>query len=158
MDLYTCYESAALRDYFFEAGVNSDGVPRSIRGAKTGHLCILTTVEPNMRESERIVVAMFLIGRIFEGDDEESGFVGANENFGYCLEFKPHEARKMKFWDIYQNPNAPNVIKWGSGLFRYFTDVEAVEFLKKAVEVKQAVSEKNFAQEFLQHYRELNKV
>jgi len=41
---FSCLESQAFRDWYFNAGNNSDGKPRPIRGAKNGHLCIFTTV------------------------------------------------------------------------------------------------------------------
>ena len=97
---FPCLESQALRDWFFNAGNDSNGNPRAIRGAKNGHLCIFTTVEPNMSETSRMIVAMFIIGKVFEGDDEESGYVESNDNFDYCLEFTPNEARQMKFWNV----------------------------------------------------------
>jgi len=148
---YPCYGSAALRDWCF-------GAATSICEAEENHLCIFTTIEPNMKESARMITAMFIIGKIFEGNDEESGFVNAGEENKYCLEFTPNEARKMKFWEIYHNPNAANTIKWGTGLFRYFTDEDAVKFLKMAVEVKRGTSEEKFAEDFLNHYCKLNKV
>lgn len=155
---YPCLESQALRDWYFNAGYNSDWTPRAIRRAKTGHLCILTTVEPNMPENSRMVVAMFIIGKVFEGDDEYPGSVEANDNFDYCLEFSPNEARKMKFWKIYQNPNAPDTIKWDSLLVRYFSDEDAVKFLEMAVEIKRGTDDEEFAKDFLNHYRKLNKI
>lgn len=153
---FPCYESATLRDWMFTAGSDEYNGNRKIRGAKTGHLCLLTTVEPNMPESSRMVVAMFIIGKIFEGNEDESGFVCANDNFDYCLEFSPNEARKMKFWEIYQNPNAADTIKWGSGLFRYFSDEDAVKFLEMAVEAKLGTDDETFAKDFLKHYCETN--
>ena len=155
-NFFICYESVAFHDWDFKAGLDYDGKPRMIRGAKKGHLCLLTTVEPNMPESSRMVVAMFIIGKIFEGNEDESGFVCANDNFDYCLEFSPNEARKMKFWEIYQNPNAADTIKWGSGLFRYFSDEDAVKFLEMAVEAKLGTDDETFAKDFLKNYCELN--
>ena len=155
-NFFICYESVALHDWRFYAGLDYDGKPRMIRGARIGHLCILTTVEPHMPENSRMIVAMFIIGKIFEGNEDESGFVGANDNFDYCLEFSPNEARKMKFWEIYQNPNATGTIKWGSGLFRYFSDEDAVKFLRMAVEIKRGTEDENFDKDFLKHYCELN--
>ena len=153
---FTCYESAALRDWCFEAGYDDYNGGRKIRGAKAGHLCLLTTVAPNMKEEDRFIVAMFIIGKIFEGNEDESGFVCANDNFDYCLEFSPNEARKMKFWQVYQNPNAPDRIQWSSGLFRYFSDTDAVKFLNMAVEVKRGTDDEIFAKDFLKHYCKLN--
>ena len=153
---FTCYESQALRDWYFYAGHNSDGTPRAIRQAKTGHLCIFTTVKPNMPEDSRMIVAMFIIGKVAEINDDYAGYVGANED--YCLEFSPNEARKMKFWKVYQNPNAHDTIKWDSLLVRYFSDKDAVKFLEMAVEVKRGTDDEDFAKDFLNYYKELNKI
>ncbi|MBR1647036.1 MAG: hypothetical protein IJ685_09700 [Selenomonadaceae bacterium] len=150
-DCYTCYESALLRDWFVEAGTDlDDGKPRPIRGGEENHLCVLTTVRPNMPESDRIVFAMFIMHEIFSGNDEESGFVRADDY--WRLEFHPSEVHKMKFWDVYRNPRAPQRIQWSTGLFRYFDDATAVKFLERSVEVKRGTSEEDFAKEFLKHY------
>lgn len=151
---FTCYESAALRDWVFSAGYDDYHGGRVIRGAKEGHLCVLTTVAPNMKEEDRFIVAMFIIGRLFEGDEDEAGFVGSYENLEYALEFMPNEVHKMKFWKVYHNSNGS--IKWGSGLFRYFSDDDAVKFLKMAVEVKRGTDDEKVAKNFLKHYCELN--
>ena len=60
----------------------------------------------------------------------------------------------MKFWKVYHNSNG--AIKWGSGLFRYFSDDDAVKFLKMAVEVKRGTDDEDFAKDFLNYYCELN--
>ena len=132
------------------AGGNSDGTPRPIRGGQENHLCVLTTVRPNMPESDRIIFAMFIIREIFSGDDENAGYVVADDF--WRLEFRPDEVHMMKFWDVYRNPNAPQRIQWGTGLFRYFDDALAVKFLTRAVEVKRGTPEETFAKEFLKHY------
>ena len=150
-DCYTCYESALLRDWFVEAGADlDDGKPRTIRGGQENHLCVLTTVRPNMPESDRIVFAMFIMHEIFSGDDENAGYVVADDF--WRLEFRPREVHMMKFWDVYRNPNSPQKIQWSTGLFRYFDDAMAVKFLSLAVEVKRGTPEEIFAKEFLKHY------
>ena len=149
---FTCYESAALRDWIFTAGSDDYNGGRKIRGAKAGHLCLLTTVAPNMKEEDRFIVAMFIIGGVDETSDGD--FVYSKDNFDFCFEFKPTEARQMKFWKVYHNSNGS--IKWGSGLFRYFSDDDAVTFLKMAVEVKRGTDDEDFAKDFLNYYCKLN--
>ena len=143
---YPCQESSALLDWRFE-------VAQPIRNAKEGHLCLLTTKFPNMKEEDRFIVAMFIIGNIVERA-EYGGLITANNNFDYCLEFSLNEVHKMKFWKVYHNSNG--AIKWGSGLFRYFSDDDAVKFLKMAVEVKRGTDGEDFAKDFLNYYCELN--
>ena len=154
-DEFICYESTLLKDWRVEVGEDLDGTPRKICGGKENHLCVLTTKYPDTAEIERFVFATFLIKEIFVGDNEHSGCIYAEDYFR--LEFRPHEAAQIKFWDVYQNPNAPQKKFWGSGLFRYFNDDIAVKFLERAVEVKRGTPEEDFAKEFLNHYKNFTK-
>ena len=147
---FVCYENTLLRDWRVAVGENTDGKPRTIRDGQENHLCILTTVRPNMPEFDRIIFAMFIMHEIFSGDDENAGYVEADDF--WRLEFRPDEVHMMKFWDVYRNPNAPQRIQWGTGLFRYFDDALAVKFLTRAVEVKRGTPEETFAKEFLKRY------
>lgn len=144
---FVCYDSAVLRDWCMYAGANSDGKLRTIRGGQENHLCVLTTVRPNMPESDRIIFAMFIMHEIFSGDDEDAGYVVADDF--WRLEFRPREVHMMKFWDFYQNKDGST--RW-SGLFRYFDDATAVKLLEMAVKVKRGTPEESFAKEFLKHY------
>ena len=150
---YPCTESAFFDYWEMYAGCSYDGAnnptPRKINGAEPNHLCVLTTKLPNMQEKDRFIFAMYLISNI-EPNNEAGDCVHSNEK--YRLEFRPNEAIKMKFWKYYQNPNYPNTIKWGSGLFRYFTDDVAIQFLRMAVEIKKGTLEEKFAKEFLNYY------
>ena len=154
-DEFICYESTLLKDWRVEVGEDFDGTHRKIRGGAENHLCVLTTKYPDATEDERFVFAMFFVKKIFVGDSESSGCVYADDYFR--LEFRPHEAAQMKFWDVYQNSNAPQKKFWGTGLFRYFDDATAIKFLERAVEVKRGTLEENFTKEFLNHYKELVK-
>lgn len=147
---FICYESTLLKDWRVEVGEDFDGTHRKICGGAENHLCVLTTKYPNTSEIERFVFAMFIIKKIFGGDSEHSGCVYADDYFR--LEFRPHEAAQIKFWEIYQNPNAPQKKFWGTGLFRYFDDATAIKFLERAVEVKRGTPEEDFAKEFLKQY------
>lgn len=151
---FPCYESAAIRDYAFGAGSDHYTGGRKIRGAKAGHLCLLTTVAPNMKECDRFIVAMFLISRIVDASDEDATFIYSNEHFDFCVDFNSDEAPKMKFWKVYRNSDSS--IKWGSGLFRYFSDDDAVKFLKMAIEVTIDPDDKDSVEEFLDFYCDIN--
>ena len=58
-------------------------------------------------------------------------------------------AEKILFWNYYACPNAPEVVKFGSGLHRYLSDMQAAQILKDIVAVKTDKQEKAFAEEFL---------
>ena len=146
-----CNESVTLSEKYYswyaEAGWNSDDTPRRIANKDlAGHLCVLTTVYPKMPDSSRFIFAMFRIKDVFDGNDERSDYVEADDY--WRLEFRPKEVNQMNFWDIY--PSSSKF--WGQGLFRYFDDATAIKFLERAVEVKRDTLEKDFAKEFLKQY------
>ncbi|MBQ3443578.1 MAG: hypothetical protein IJG33_10080 [Selenomonadaceae bacterium] len=139
---FICNECTALRDWKFSVGNDK---PQRIRHAKENHLCLLTTVRPNMPEYDRVVFALFIIEKIFRGDDEHAGCVEADKH--WRLEFRPREVHLMNFWSIY-----PDSSKSFGGLFRYFDDATAIKFLEQAVEVKRGTPEEDFAKEFFKQY------
>ena len=153
-----CWESSLLIDW--QASACADERSRESRQiAKLddliGHLCLLTTVKPNDSEKNRIVFAIFIIGRTYI-NEYDSNFVIADKK--YRLEFKPNEAYKAKYWSIHKNPKNPIAKKWGTGVFRYFNNDEALQFLKMAVEIKKGTSEEKFAKEFLNYYCKINNI
>ena len=158
-DYFPCYESVLLRDWVMTVGSDgADDKPRTIREGEENHLCILTTKYPSKHKtskpkSSRFVFAMFIIHEIFRGDDDESGYVLADDY--WRLEFRTHEAEQINFGDFYQNSDGST--RW-SGLIRYFDDALAVKFLERAVEVKCGTpKEEDFARKFLNHYKTLQR-
>jgi len=148
-----CNESVTLSEkyhsWYAEAGWNSDDTPRRINNKNlAGHLCVLTTVYPNMPDRSRFVFAMFVIKDVCDGDEERSDYVKADDY--WRLEFRPNEVSKMNFWNIYPSSSK----RWGQGLFRYFDDATAIKFLERAAEVKRSTPEENFAKKFLENYHD----
>ena len=77
------------------------------------------------------------------------------EKDDYLLSFTFEEAKRFKYWDIAStSTNLDNL--WGSGLYRNLDDDMAIEFLKKAIDIKKDVAEKEKARKFLHHYCEIN--
>ena len=150
-----CYESVALLRWDANAGVDENGTPRPLCGAEEESLCVLTTIPPNMSGEDRIIIAAFLIGEVFQGDDETAGYVVANVD--YRLEFSPNEANQLRFWDFYTNPNHPDSKKWAFGLIRYFDDATAAKMLSRMLEVKAGKAEEQKAKEMLDRYIDLHK-
>lgn len=152
-----CWESHLLIDWYASGGADErsrESRPISKIDDLIGSLCLLTTVKPNDNEENRIVFAMFIIGRTYI-DEYGANFVIADKK--YRLEFKPNETYKSKYWEI-KKLNKDGSKRWGSGLFRYFDNEEAIKFIKKAVEIKKGTSEENFAKEFLNHYCKINNI
>ena len=151
---FPCYESIALRDWKAHAGASAKGDPRTIRGAVVNKLGVFTTVPPN--EKERFIFGAFMMQRISEGDSDHIGVVLGNRE--YCLELTPKEARKVRFWDYYKNPNHPENHQWGSGLVRYFDDDTAVRILKAMLDAKENKAGKLQAKQLLSRYCEANNI
>ncbi len=147
---WPCYESIALNKWYVGVGMNGDGTSRRIVGAKEQSLCILTTVMPNEMEIQRLIFGAFLIGRIEEGDENDSGFVYADSE--YCLDFTPREARKLLFWDYYINRNHPERKLWGSGLYRFLDDEMSIRILRAMIDCKEGQDGKAQANKIFEQY------
>ncbi len=146
-----CNESVTLSEkyysWFAEAGWggNPQHPFRIINKDLAGHLCVLTTVYPNMSDLGRFVFAMFVIKGVCDGGDDRPDYVEADDY--WRLEFRPNEATQIKFWDTFSGKPP-----WRQGLFRYFDDATAVKFLERAIEGKRGTPEEDFAKEFLKQY------
>ena len=151
---FVCYESKMLRDWEASAGFHHNGKnkgkPMTMRNVSSNNLALLTTRFPYDQEVDRIIFAVFLILENYEGDNYEEGNVKAHPE--YKLQLTIEEAKKLKFWDYYCNRNKPETIKYGSGLHRYISDIQAAQVLKKISEIKKGTEEEKFAEEFLEHY------
>ncbi len=149
-----CYESQMLEIWIAGAGVTQNGdekgKPMSLRNAKANSLALLTTKLPNAEDKDRFIFAVFLIDENHEGDNRDEGYVGANPKYRMYLSLD--EAKEVKFWDYYFNPNKPEKIVFGSGLHRYLTDIQSAQVLKRICELKRGTSEEEFSKEFFEHY------
>lgn len=157
---FVCYESQMLKDWTAFAGFVLKGdkkaEPKKIRNVQLNSLAVLTTRKPDMPEKDRFVFGVFLIDDADEGTGPNEGFVRSNSK--YRIELSPTEALQIKFWNYHANDNDPEKPMWGQGLFRYTSDVEAVQILRDIVAVKRLPAEKKFAQEFLAHFCKIHKI
>jgi hypothetical protein len=149
-----------LKDWSASAGYYHSGArvgePKRLEHIQRGGLCVLTTRDPDTKEEDRYIFALFLIGNSYEGDDDNSGEVIAMPE--YKMAFTPKEARSLLYWDYYSNASAPNSIKWGTHLHRYLNDVQSVQILKAAVDVKKGTKDQTLAEEILEHYCQLSEI
>lgn len=154
-----CYESHMLRDWMASAGVVQTGVnkgkPMRLLKVQKNSLAVLTTRDPNaISDEERFIFAVFLIDESYEGDNRDAGYVTTNSE--WKIELSPIEAHKLLFWNYYINRNAPQKIVFGSGLHRYLSDEQAAQILRDIVTVKSTPKEKEFAQQFFEHFCKIN--
>ena len=154
-----CYESHMLRDWMASAGIvqtgTDKGKPMRLLKVQKNSLAVLTTREPNAASDEsRFVFAVFLVDESYEGDNRDAGYVTTNSE--WKIELAPTEAHKILFWNYYINRNAPQKIVFGSGLHRYLSDEQAAQILRDIITVKSIPEEKEFAQQFFQHFCKIN--
>ena len=150
---FVCYESKMLTDWVAEAGddVDEHGNMRArrITNASRDSLAVLTTEMPSLSGGKnRVIFGVFITGAVDEGDDVKAGYVKAKP--GYTIELTPEEAKKMKFWHYYKNPNGDR-IQWGTGLYRYMKDSACARILADIVDIKTG-AEKVHAKKVLEHY------
>lgn len=159
-DGFVCYESQMLRFWRAYAGITqtgeNKGKPMTLRNVKANSLAFLTTRLPNADDEDRFIFAVFLIDDSYEGDNKDEGYVEANTK--YRIELSPNEAKNLKFWDYYFNSNKPETIKFGSGLHRYFTDVQAAQVLKKICEIKKGTLLEEISEQLMEYYCKIKKL
>lgn len=157
-DIFGCYESIMLQKWVAKAGIYQNGEkkgkPMRLLKAKEGKLAVLSTRKPQDPESERFVFAVFLIGNVTVGNEKQESRVEADSQWKITL--NAQEASKMLFWNYYANENAPEKLVFGSHLHRYLSDEQAIQILRDIVKVKTEQSEKEFAQNFLNHFCAVN--
>lgn len=155
-----CYESIMLRDWKAYAGWHHSGKhkgePIRLARAEEGSLAVLTTIAPGKRQPDCYIFGVFIIDRKHVGDSNIEGYVIADQT--WKIELSPEEAHQILFWKYYKNGNSPGKIDWGSGLVRYLSDEQAVQILQDIVKVRTKQSDKDFAQQFLDHYCTVNKL
>ena len=157
-----CYESVLLREWYVSAGWYHNGArkntPKTLKKAKYGGLCVLTSRTPHDKEAGRFIFGLFLIDDFFKGDSEKAGRVESRSE--YRLIFSMKQARQLLFWRYYKNPKSdhPENCQWSFGLFHYLSDAQSVQILKDAVKVKAGTPDEALARDFLAHYCNLNNV
>ena len=134
-----CYESNILRDWRIKAKTNISIPEELVNG-----LCVLTTSRPNL--PDRLVFAIFLIKDVVANE------IFADDN--YRLEFYPTEFHRANFWSVHKSSDH----KWNKRAFKYFDDTEAVQFLKMAIDLKRSSEEEGLANNFLDHYCQINNI
>ena len=155
-----CYESQMLGIWKAGVGITQGseekGKPAALRNVKANSLAVLTTKFPHAEDEERFIFAIYLIEASYEGDSKDAGYVGANPK--YRMQFSPEEARQLKFWDYYFNPQKPEKIFLRVGQHRYLTDAQSAQILKKVCEIKKGTPEEDLSKEFLGFFCRIKKL
>ena len=159
-DGFACYESVMLRDWKASAGITQTGInkgrPMKLMNVQKNSLAVLTSRYPNDVDKNRFIFAVFLVDESYEGDARDEGYVTTDSKFK--IQMMPSELHKLKFWNYYRNINAPEVIKFGSGLHRYLTDEQAVQILIDIVLIKRGTHQEELSNEFIEYYCQVNHI
>ena len=157
---FVCYESQMLREWKAYAGIvqsgERKGEPMKLNKVQRNSLCVLTTRDPQMVESERYIFAVFLVDETYSGDESDEGYVGTKSK--YKIKLSPKECKSMLFWKYHKNGNSPKKTAWNSGLHRYFDDEMAAQILIDIVNIKKGTKDEVLADEFLKYFCEINEI
>ena len=149
-----CQESNLHDLWTMSAGYHQTGEnvgkPIHMNQLHSGSLAVLTTRKPLDRESDRFIFAAFLVNDAYGGDDQETGSVTADPV--WRIELTPGQAERILFWNYYFNKRKPEKIAYGSGLYRYLTDIEAAQILRDIASVKGD----DFSAAFFEYFCEVN--
>jgi len=152
IDNNPCYESIALKCLGFTPGWNhGQERPYTCLEAKKGKIALFTSREPGSEEKDRFIFAVMLIDKIIPFDESKQGleYYYGDKKKSIVLNKKNY----IMFWDHYSNPNAPDIITWGSGLFRYINDSVIRSILEEIIKSnKYTAIEKNKAKNLIQMY------
>lgn len=157
-NVFLCYESRMLREWKALAGMYANGEKKGqamkLLHAEEGKLAVLTTRYPGEEERDRVIFAVFLVDEVYPGNNQDEGYVAAGAE--YRLSLNARECRKILFWNYFANEKDAARPSWGSGLFRYLSDTEAVQILKDIAEVKKDSKDAAQAKGLLEHYCDLH--
>ena len=155
-----CYESQMLNQWRVFAGTKQKDTnkikTKKLRNVNRDSLALLTTMLPKEKENNRLIFAVFLLKENYELDYEKDGYLGAHDK--YRIELSIEESKKLKFWDFYINQKNPEKIANSSALYRYLTDVQAAQVLKKICEIKKDTPSEELSKEFLEYYCKIKNI
>lgn len=159
-DGFLYYDSSFMNQWKVYAGWHHKGPHKGetmkFRNVQRNKLTVLTTRLPDETEKERVIFAVYLIKDYFEGDNVDEGYFEADDYFR--IQLTPKEAEHIKFWKYYCNEKSPLRIQFGSGLYRYLSNEQAIQIIKDIVRVKEGIEEKDLALEPLNKYMNINKL
>lgn len=144
---YEALDMDKLKIGLVKTGKNKDK-PIKLSRIQNGGLCVLTTNNPEMPESERCVFGAFLIDGCNKTKNSDEGFLFANPN--YKIKLSEDESKQIKFW----GEEIPQKITWSSGLHRYFENEDAIKLLQQIVMIKKGTEEELLAENIYTHFCE----
>lgn len=124
-----CYESIALREMYFGAGWDLSGNVikyRHIHSVRKNRLAVLTTRRPSTPEKDRIIIGCLHIDKVIDDPGAETKIFG-HKKTSFEIDY---DNIHVLFWDYYRNTDSHDSIFWGTGLFRYLSNVTVLHILR----------------------------
>lgn len=143
-----CYESELIQRWrygagFFHTGKRA-GEPISMNHAKLGKVALFTTRHPELdNESDRLVFGISRIERIIE---DKNGATWIHGDRSMCIRLAESTAFALPYWKYKSLPKR-NKPEWGSGLFRYISDAEVLDFLHDLYPLLRNAEDRNVAEQ-----------
>jgi len=118
--------------------------------------CLLTCREPGMKEKDRYILGVYMVGENFIGSSCEDGYVPAHSELRLWM--SGPEAKRMLFWRYYMNERFPENITWNSGEYRYFYNAWMAVILKDITKIKKGSRDGELADRFLRYFCRINQI
>lgn len=149
-----CYESQMLSTWSAFAGVvqsgKRKGQPMTLRNVTPNSLAVLTTKKPEHGDEARFIFAVYIIDESYEGENRAKGHVVGHKR--YRMTFTEKESESLLFWHYYFNEKSPENIKFGSGLHRYWSNMQSAQLLKDIIKVKKGTEDEALAKKMFLYY------
>lgn len=143
-------ERKACTGYYKSGSRAGCGIP--IPRVRPGSLAVLTYCAEGEAESERRIIALFMVDEMAVREEGACGWVqNHSEHF---LKFDPEEAGRMKLWRFFEDLGKAVPSHLISSYFRYFDGLEAAYILREAADLKVGSEDEALARRFYLHFCE----
>ena len=129
-----------------------NGKLRRLMQIQPGKLCMMTKVDPEDKEVDRYIYAVFMISEKAAQMGKLQGLVVAEDSLK--LQLTPERAKELRFWKYYSTKSGRPA--WGSGAFRYVDDGTTLTLLQDIEKLMTNTEMQNTAVQLLESYRQHN--
>ncbi|WP_213421667.1 malate synthase [Bhargavaea massiliensis] len=117
---------------------------------------LLTVRDSGMPEQSRRIIGMYMVNEKFTGRLCEDGMIPAHSV--HRIQLAEQESADMLFWNYYVNERSPGKMTWNTGKYRYFDNTMMAQILRDIVSSKSDAEEQEKAQQFFDHFCEMNQI
>ncbi len=148
-DLNEIFSSGTVSTGYYLSG-HSKGEPRVPSKLRPNSACLLTGRTPNTPEKERRILGVIMVKDDFWGDLCKNGIVECHDQYKIRL----NSNNSMLYWDYFDGSNP--LPRWGSTVFKYFSNSMMQQILLDMKETSQNVEEERAIHAFYQYFCDIN--